>query len=171
MSPPTRIVPASLDRLDSYRACLDAVAREGRWLALGQAPTPEQTRGFMQHILAGNGVQVFVVAGATVVGWADIVRASHAATRHAGVLGMGVLAAHRGRGLGRALIERVIADAWGLGLKRIELDVRVDNLAAVALYASARFCHEGTRRASHWQGGQYHDAHVMGLLHPALAQG
>ena len=160
----TTIVPAALEHLDRYRACLDAVAREGRWLALGQAPSIEQTRAFMANILAGNGVQVFAVDGDRVLGWADIVRPPHAATRHAGELGMGVLKSHRGQGLGRALIERALADAWALGLRRMALDVRVDNHAALALYASVGFVHEGTRRASHCQDGCYHDAHVMGLL-------
>lgn len=168
--PQAMIVPATIDCLDSYRACLDSVAREGRWLALGQAPAPARARSFMQNILDGNGVQVFAVDGSTVVGWADIVRSQLEATRHVGELGMGVQSGYRGQGLGRALIEAVIEAARHLGLQRIALDVRVDNEAAIGLYAAVGFQLEGTRTATHWDGREYHDSHVMGLLRQGLVQ-
>jgi GNAT superfamily N-acetyltransferase len=40
----------------------------------------------------------------------------------------------RGNGLGRALVERVIAAARERGCRRVELDANEDNAAAVALY-------------------------------------
>ncbi|WP_315757465.1 MULTISPECIES: GNAT family N-acetyltransferase [unclassified Bradyrhizobium] len=43
---------------------------------------------------------------------------------HCGTLGIGLLPAHRGRGIGRALIRRTMDAALAVGLTRIELTVR-----------------------------------------------
>jgi ribosomal protein S18 acetylase RimI-like enzyme len=50
-----------------------------------------------------------------------------------------VLESARGSGLGRALLERVVAEARERGCRRIELDVNDNNDAALALYRSAGF--------------------------------
>jgi ribosomal protein S18 acetylase RimI-like enzyme len=46
---------------------------------------------------------------------------------------------HRGRGLGRALLERVLEFARGRGAGRIDLGTAVDDRAARALYESLGF--------------------------------
>jgi len=45
--------------------------------------------------------------------------------------------AARGRGVGRALVERCVEHARATGAARIQLETRLDNAAARALYASA----------------------------------
>jgi ribosomal protein S18 acetylase RimI-like enzyme len=50
-----------------------------------------------------------------------------------------VLAAARGHGLGRRLVEATIALARERGCRRVELDVNEDNAAALALYRSFGF--------------------------------
>ena len=52
---------------------------------------------------------------------------------------MGVRREHRGRGIGRRLIERAIAAAWDQGLERIELEVLASNTPAISLYESVGF--------------------------------
>ncbi len=47
--------------------------------------------------------------------------------------------AHRGRGFGRRLLERAIADAQALGCRAVCLDVDADNDVARGLYGSAGF--------------------------------
>ncbi|WP_315772255.1 MULTISPECIES: GNAT family N-acetyltransferase [unclassified Bradyrhizobium] len=42
---------------------------------------------------------------------------------HCGTLGIGLLPAHRGRGIGRALIRRTMDAALAVGLTRIKLTV------------------------------------------------
>jgi len=50
-----------------------------------------------------------------------------------------VTEAARGRGLGRELVEAVIALARERGCRRVELDVNEDNAGALALYRSVGF--------------------------------
>ena len=55
------------------------------------------------------------------------------------VVGFYVLPEHRGRGLGRAFLEAIAAEAGRAGLRRLLLTVGADNLPAVDLYLSFGF--------------------------------
>ena len=46
---------------------------------------------------------------------------------------------YRRRGVATALIHRAVGRFWGLGLRRVTLDVRADNLPAVQAYRSVGF--------------------------------
>jgi len=50
-----------------------------------------------------------------------------------------IVADKRGRGIGRALMERVLESLETSGVKEIELMVTADNVAAVGLYENAGF--------------------------------
>ncbi len=84
---------------------------------------------------------------------------------HVGSIGIMVQDAWQGRGIGTKLLAAVIdlADNW-LNLKRLELEVVIDNHAAVALYRRFGFAIEGTRRADAFRDGAYVDAHFMARL-------
>lgn len=87
---------------------------------------------------------------------------------HVGAIGMGVHDDFRRRGIGRALLVALldVADDW-LGLRRVELEVNVDNEAAIGLYRSLGFAVEGTARQSILRAGVLIDAHWMARLRPA----
>lgn len=82
--------------------------------------------------------------------------------RHAAGVGIAVHDAFAGRGVGRALMERLldIADNW-LGLVRLELEVFADNERARRLYERLGFVEEGRKRKAVFCGGQYLDELVM----------
>ena len=73
-----------------------------------------------------------------------------------------------GQGFGSAIFEALLdlADNW-LGLRRLELDVNVDNAAAIHLYERHGFEIEGTKRGDILRAGELVDTHVMGRLHAA----
>ena len=76
---------------------------------------------------------------------------------------MGLLASHRGQGLGRQLLKHTLARARDHGLERVELSVLHDNAAAYALYESLGFVVEG-RRIHDWKHeGVYRDSILMAL--------
>jgi putative acetyltransferase len=56
-----------------------------------------------------------------------------------------------------------LADNY-LGLKRVELDVIVDNEAAIHLYESLGFAREGVRRSAMFRGGMFVDLLMMGRV-------
>ena len=57
-----------------------------------------------------------------------------------------MLPAYRGRGMGRALLEHVLAEARTLGATRATLEVRASNTGALKLYSELGFYVAATRR-------------------------
>jgi putative acetyltransferase len=81
-----------------------------------------------------------------------------------------VMAVHdtaSGRGIGRKLLETAIHVGFQyLDLQRIELEVYVDNPAAMHLYQKLGFVHEGTKRRNAIRNGVHVDGHMMAILKP-----
>lgn len=152
--------------IESFHACLDAVAREKRYLALHEAPPLESVRSFVRVNIANAAPQFVARDQASVVGWCDILPGWHHSRRHCGSLGIGMLPAYRGRGVGRRLLDACIAKAWATGITRIELEVREDNARAIQLYERFGFAHEGLRRRAMCVDGVYHDTFAMSLIRP-----
>jgi putative acetyltransferase len=89
--------------------------------------------------------------------------------RHVGEIGLGVAAAHQGKGVGTALLAALLdlADDW-LGLRRVELHVMADNERARGLYERQGFELEGLLRAFAASEGRLADVWLMARLRPAL---
>lgn len=87
--------------------------------------------------------------------------------RHVGWIGVEVAREHQRKGIGRALVERLLEIAErDLGLLRVELDVMADHARAIKLYESLGFAREGVRRAAILRDGEPVDLVVMGRLNP-----
>jgi ribosomal protein S18 acetylase RimI-like enzyme len=160
------IVPIESRHVAGFREVLDGVARERRWLAYLEAPSPVRVRSFVRNGLANGMVQFVAVDDGRVVGWCDVNPKSHSTLRHSGVLGMGVAASHRGRGIGSALLTATLEAARARGLTRVELVVRADNTVAIALYERHGFTLEGRLGRYLVVDGEAYDALQMALLFP-----
>lgn len=70
-----------------------------------------------------------------------------------------------GGGVGARLLGAAVdvAFRW-LDMRRIELELYVDNVAALKLYERMGFVHEGTKRQISFRDGRYVDGFTMGLL-------
>lgn len=60
--------------------------------------------------------------------------------------------AHRRRGLGRRVLQQLLADGRSLGAERATLEVSADNAAAQVLYAGSGFTTAGVRRRYYRDG-------------------
>jgi ribosomal-protein-alanine N-acetyltransferase len=74
---------------------------------------------------------------------------------------LAVAPAYRRRGIGRALLQAVIADAKRQKLARVTLEVRKSNEAAQRLYHALGFAAKGVRKGYYSDDGE--DALVMAL--------
>jgi len=157
------IVPIGRRHIAGFREVVDGVARERRWLHYFEAPSLPRVRDVVQYRLR-NGMTLFVaVDDGRVVGWCDVNPKTHVTQRHSGVLGMGVAASHRGRGIGSALLRATLDAAAAQGIRRVELVVRADNAAAIALYERLGFELEGRLRDYMVVDGVSYDALQMAL--------
>jgi RimJ/RimL family protein N-acetyltransferase len=161
---PVTIAGIRQEHLDGYHATLDTVARERRYLTFLDAPPLEAARRFVSHNIAAGYPHFVALHGDRVVGWCNVMPQDRPATRHRGLLGMGLLAEWRGRGVGRRLIERAIEASRAIPLTRVELTVRADNDAAIALYRRVGFKEEGRRRRALLVDEVYYDDILMALL-------
>jgi ribosomal protein S18 acetylase RimI-like enzyme len=157
------ILPIAVGHCAGFRAALDRVARERRYLALLEAPPPAEAERFVRANIDHGNPQFVAVVADTVVGWCDVSPLQREVFAHRGVLGMGVVPEFRGRGIGRALLDATLAAARRKGLARVDLEVRADNTAAIGLYRAAGFNVEGVKRdALRLDGGRF-DLVMMAL--------
>ena len=161
---PLSIEPLAARHFSGLREALDAVAREQRFLAFTEAPPPEQASAFYTSVLTNRWCLRVATVEGLVVGWCDVLPTRGQARAHVGSLGMGVVSAARGRGIGSALLRAAVEAAWASGLTRIELSVRADNAKARALYERHGFVTEGLLRRAFRLDGQYFDAVAMALV-------
>ncbi len=77
---------------------------------------------------------------------------------------MGVLASHRSQGIGKALIGVALEKARNIGLTRVELTVREENIRAKALYEKFGFFVEGIHRNAVKIGEKYENHLSMAVL-------
>jgi ribosomal protein S18 acetylase RimI-like enzyme len=148
----------------SFRECLDAVAREERFLALLEAPPLEHVQRFVAENISNQVPQVVAVEHERVVGWCDMLPGWHHTLRHCASLGMGLLPDYRGRRIGEALFVACLKSAEAVGISRVEFEVREDNIAAMALYARLGFAIEGTKTRGMRVRGHYINTVAMSLL-------
>ena len=164
MADDIRIEPMTEAHIESFHRALDTVARERKYLTLLEAPPLEETRKFALSSIGRGNVHLVALDGGEVIGWCDIRRHFFPSRGHCASLGMGLIPAHRGRGLGQRLIEAAIAQAREAGMVRIELGVHDDNARAIRLYEKVGFVREGVSRDAFYVDGHYTDMINMALI-------
>ncbi|MBL9174143.1 MAG: GNAT family N-acetyltransferase [Verrucomicrobiales bacterium] len=156
--------PSNPGDAEAVSACVDAVARERRYLGNTSGFSAEDTRAFISSLADSGGIQIVAVADARIVGWCDVTPIPFEGMRHVGRLGMGLLPPFRGRGLGRRLLHEVLGQVFAGTLRRVELEVYASNTAAIGLYEREGFVTEGRKRLARILDGATNDLLVMALL-------
>jgi RimJ/RimL family protein N-acetyltransferase len=156
--------PSNPDDAVGVSACVDAVARERRYLGNVAGFSAEETRSFISTLVGTGGVQMLALDENAVVGWCDVTPLPFEGMRHVGRLGMGLLPSYRGQGLGRRLLREVLHRVFAKSVWRVELEVFASNMAAVLLYEQEGFITEGRKRRARILDGVEDDILVMGLF-------
>lgn len=120
---------------------------------------------------AHGGIYLVAEHAFLIVGHALLEPLSLAATAHVVRLTIAVHEGHQGRGIGRALMEALLA--WARAnerVEKVELQVRSSNARAIALYRSLGFVEEGrkTRRLKIGPGDYLDDVYMALWVGPAL---
>jgi ribosomal protein S18 acetylase RimI-like enzyme len=161
---PIDIVAIRKDLIPGHRAAVEAVAAERRYLGrIALPPFDPETAWALQHI-ANDWPNYCAVQEGEVVGWADVTPNAIPECAHRGTLGMGVVATHRGAGLGAKLLAACIAHTGRAKIEKIELTVYTNNPRAVALYRKFGFVETGLIRDYRRVDGDTYDALLMERL-------
>lgn len=104
-------------------------------------------------------------ADGKLLGMVSIYVSDNARMAHSAGLGMMVHPDYWGMGIGSQLMDAILdlADNW-LNIKRVYLDVNIDNPAAVRLYEKFGFEIEGTKRLHTYGDGRWADSYFMGRV-------
>ena len=140
--------PRPTDAAPLHTLVADTLA-EGRWFLRHPAeldPSPDALVASLEDP-ARHAVVVVATLGGAVVGLATVSRNPLRRCRHVGGLELRVASAHRGAGIGRALLARAHALAEAdPDLQRLCLQVFADNPRAVRLYEATGYRVEGRLR-------------------------
>lgn len=163
-----RLVEADLP---AYKALRDQMLAREPTAFTSDAPT-EATKPASSYLdrlgLARPDGGQFVIGawrGDHLVGAIGCERDPRVKVRHVGhVIGTMLLAEERGHGLGRALLDALIAEARGaVGLEMLTLTVTAGNAPAIRLYERAGFVRYGTQPRAIRVDGRDHDKDQMVL--------
>lgn len=97
-------------------------------------------------------------------GYTLVIRETARKKKHCASIVIGVHEEYRGTGVGKQLLQAVMAWANHQEIKRIELTVVSENKAALTLYKKVGFEVEGVKRSSLFMDGEYYDEYYMGKL-------
>ncbi|ATG88422.1 GNAT family N-acetyltransferase [Methylomonas koyamae] len=129
----------------------------------GERQTTESEQVAIIEAFANTGGRFMFVAETAdeLVGFCVLVGNQQRRSAHMASLVVGVAQAHWRRGAGAKLMAAAIEQAAASGISRIELTVRTDNVAALALYRKFGFAIEGVRTGSLEIGGRLFDEYYM----------
>lgn len=130
-----------------------------------RASSVAEMEGVIRSVLAAPGcAMINAWHGTRPVGECILVAGQLSRIRHAATVGIGVLAAYQGIGIGKAMMRAVMDRARSAGVTRLELTVMVTNAAAIGFYEGLGFQVEGRKRGSVVVDGTPVDELLMAML-------
>lgn len=114
---------------------------------------------------ADNKLFLIVLKDDEIIGNLSFMGGNRPRTKHMGDLGMTVLKSYWGQGIGSALLEFLID--WSKNnpiIRKINLQVKVDNVNAIKLYKKFNFKNEGRIERFFLIDALFYDVYSMGLL-------
>jgi RimJ/RimL family protein N-acetyltransferase len=162
-----RIRPAVADDASAALAYLSKVGGETNNLSFGvEGPgiTEAEEREYFTRVAdSDNSLAILALVDGEIVGGLTFDGGRRPRLRHAGEFGISVAQAYAGLGIGRAMIEYMIAWAEASGVvRKINLKVRADNAAAIRLYQRMGWATEGRTTRDTVIAGEFNDCLLMG---------
>jgi RimJ/RimL family protein N-acetyltransferase len=145
----------------------DAVGREREgWILSSEGwRSISDERRYLKTVQRHPDAAVFVADDdGEIVGRLSLARDPHPASRHVADLGLMVAAEHRGRGIGRQLLEAAVEWSRMSEIRKLELHVFPHNAPALRLYESFGFEKEGYRRGHYARADELVDAILMAYV-------
>ena len=115
----------------------------------------------LDSVKKGDVVSIVAILDGKIVANGGVTRGKYSDTNHHGELGLTITKAYRGKGIGRIMIERLIAESQNMGIKTLEVEFLSTNQAAKAAYQKAGFLETGKILGKVLRNGKYIDASIM----------
>jgi RimJ/RimL family protein N-acetyltransferase len=160
-----RAVPEDAGALLRYLSQVGGETDNLTFGAEGPGLTESEEREYLARVGASdNSLAIVATVEETIVASLTFDGGHRPRLRHMGEFGISVAQAYAGLGIGRALIEHMLAWAEEGGVvRKINLKVRADNAGAIRLYQRMGWVHEGRSTRDMLIDGQFNDCVLMGL--------
>lgn len=160
------------DAADLVRLAAEIGAEAGGWLLTTDAGrSVAAERRYLRAARSHAHAAVYVAEDdGLLVGRLSLARDPHPASAHVADLGLMVVATHRRRGLGRALLDQAVSWARESHVTKLELHVFPWNGPALGLYSAFGFEREGLRRRHYLREGVEVDAVLMAYHLPSARE-
>ena len=114
--------------------------------------------GLLERVKAKKAIPLLAMSGERLMGWGSIEQSRHA-EEHVGDFNIGIQKEFRGDGIGRLLMQHILAEAEKeiQGLKIIRLGVFANNPVALEMYKSLGFVEFGNLPNGLLHKGEYVD--------------
>jgi putative acetyltransferase len=144
----------------------DVGREEERWILASEGwRSISDERRYLKTVLRHPDAAVFVAEDdGAVVGRLSLSRDPHPASRHVADLGLMVASSHRGKGIGRMLLEAAVEWSRMSEIRKLELHVFPWNEPALRLYEAFGFEREGYRKSHYARDDELVDAILMAYL-------
>ncbi|WP_409253823.1 N-acetyltransferase family protein [Bacillus sp. SCS-153A] len=157
-----------LEDTENLVTLMKSVEASSQFMMMGEGErktSPQQLRVQIEKIKeAGNSTIIVAEKDGQLTGYLFAIGGNVKRTRHSAYIAIGISEYHRGKGIGKALFEKVEEWASNNGIIRLELTVVTQNVAGVALYKKRGFEIEGTKRKSIGIDGEFFDEYYMSKL-------
>lgn len=160
--------PARPEDAEQLLVFIEQIAGESENVTFGPGEfgmNVEEERTFLQQV-ATVPTSLYLVAeiAGEIAGTLTFSAGKRPRVRHAGEFGVSVLRKYWNLGIGRHMLTYLISWARQTHIiRKLNLRVRVDNLAAIHLYEKAGFVHEGRISREFYLHDQFIDVYHMGL--------
>ena len=146
---------------------LEKVGAESEFLTFGPgelAMTVAEEEKFLAGFAAQkNSLALIALSQTEIVGSLTFIGGKRKRIEHAGEFGLSVLKEYWQQGIGCALIKRMLEWCRQSGIRKVNLRVREDNLAAIRLYQKFSFREEGRISREFYLNGRFYASLAMGL--------
>ncbi len=109
----------------------------------------------------GDSVSVLAEVNGRIVANGEITRGHYIETRHHGELGLTVMSAYRGMGIGGEVVRTLLREAKRIGLKSVDVEFLSTNQAATRTYQKAGFKEVGRIPGKVYRKGKLFDSVIM----------
>lgn len=125
----------------------------------------DERRLLAEYAASDNSLYLVAEEEGRIVGGLNCTGGGRLASRHCADFGVSVAPEWRGRGVGTALLGRLVEWAGASDvIRRVELEVYAHNAPAIHLYRKFGFAEEGRRRSAYFQHEGFIDAILMARL-------
>ena len=137
MSVPFR--PLRAEDKELFKSFIRSLPGKDNYYLMVDVHDDQAINRWMNRVESGEIIGVIALEGSQMIGYCDLHTNNLPWIRHVGEMRMSVSAAHRGRGIGRALAGEIFSIARARGLKKLLAQMASGQLGALKLFYSLGF--------------------------------